>query len=67
MAGDVLTDPHGVDGEAKGLGVVAAGYRICPDKTVRRTRSRFLTLQGPWAQLSGCEVTGYTTMVILMR
>ena len=59
MLGEALIDLHGVDGNGPGLGLLPLVTQFAPDKTVRRTRSRFSTLAGPWALLSGIEVAGY--------
>ncbi len=59
MLGEALIDPHGIDGNAPGLGLLPVVTVFDPDKTVRRTRARFEALQGPWSALSGVEVQGY--------
>ncbi|GHD01193.1 cobyric acid synthase [Pseudorhodoferax aquiterrae] len=59
MLGEALVDPHGIDGNAPGLGLLPLVTQFAPDKTVRATRTRFGTLQGPWRALSGLAVQGY--------
>lgn len=59
MAGAVLTDPYGVDGNAEGLNLLPLTTAFAVEKTVRRTQTHFLDLQGPWKKLSGCPVSGY--------
>nr|WP_286197270.1 cobyric acid synthase [Variovorax boronicumulans] len=59
MLGEALVDPHGIDGNAPGLGLLPLVTQFAPDKTVRATRTRFGTVQGPWQALSGLAVQGY--------
>jgi adenosylcobyric acid synthase len=59
MLGEALIDPHAIDGNAPGLGLLPLVTLFDPDKTVRRTQTRFQTLAGPWAALSGVAVQGY--------
>jgi adenosylcobyric acid synthase len=59
MLGEALVDPHGIDGNAPGLGLLPLVTQFAPDKTVRHTGSRFAALAGPWAALSHVEVAGY--------
>jgi adenosylcobyric acid synthase len=59
MLGEALVDPHGIDGNAPGLGLLPLVTQFATDKTVRRTWSRFAPLVGPWAALSHVEVAGY--------
>ena len=63
MLGEALIDPHGVDGNAPGLGLLPLVTVFEVDKTVRRTKTRFTSaMQGPsqpWAALAGVEVSGY--------
>lgn len=63
MLGREVRDPLGVEGGAAG---VTPGLDLLPlvtefaaRKTVRAARTRFAALQGPWAALSGCELSGY--------
>ena len=41
MLGEALIDPHGVDGNAPGLGLLPLVTLFAADKTVRHTHSRF--------------------------
>ena len=41
MLGEALIDPHGIDGNAPGLGLLPLVTVFDPDKTVRRTQVRF--------------------------
>ena len=59
MLGEALIDPHGVDGNGPGLGLLPLVTAFEPDKTVRHTTARFAELTGAWARLSGVEVSGY--------
>jgi len=59
MLGEALIDPHGIDGNAPGLGLLPLVTAFEPAKTVQRTRATFSTVIGPWAALSGITVQGY--------
>ena len=59
VLGEALIDPHGVDGNAPGLGLLPLVTVFAQDKTVQRTRTQFGALQGPWAALSGVPLSGY--------
>ena len=61
MLGEALIDLHGVEsqGNAPGLGLLPLATSFEPDKTVRRTHTRFGDLVGPWSALSAVEAGGY--------
>jgi adenosylcobyric acid synthase len=63
MLGEALIDPHGIDGNAPGLGLLPLVTVFEPSKTVTRTQARFdLSLaqsDSPWAALAGVSVRGY--------
>ena len=59
MLGEALIDPHGIDGNAPGLGLLPLVTVFAQDKTVQTTRAAFATLDGRWSALSGHEVRGY--------
>ena len=59
MLGEALIDPHGIDGNGPGLGLLPLVTVFAADKTVRRTCAQFGLLHGPWAALSGLVVQGY--------
>ena len=59
MLGQGLSDPHGVDGAGRGLGLLPLSTTFDSQKTVQRTRATFERLRGPWAALSGVEWEGY--------
>ena len=59
MLGEALVDPHGIDGNAPGLGLLPLVTQFEPDKTVRRTQATFGALRGTWSALSGVPVSGY--------
>lgn len=59
MLGEALVDPHGIDGNAPGLGLLPLVTQFEPDKTVRRTHATFGELRGAWSALSGVAVSGY--------
>jgi adenosylcobyric acid synthase len=59
MLGEALIDPHGVDGNGPGLGLLPLVTVFEEDKTVRLREARFGALKGPWAALSEVPVRGY--------
>ncbi|MCJ0762945.1 cobyric acid synthase [Variovorax terrae] len=59
MLGEALIDPHGIDGNAPGLGLLSLVTVFEADKTVQRTQARFGLLAGAWAALSGVALSGY--------
>ncbi len=59
MLGEALIDPHGIDGNGPGLGLLPVVTLFEADKTVRRRQAAFLSVGGPWAALSGVAVKGY--------
>ncbi|WP_066706373.1 cobyric acid synthase [Curvibacter delicatus] len=59
MLGEALIDPHDIDGNAPGLGLLPLVTAFEPAKTVQRTRATFAPVIGPWVALSGISVQGY--------
>ncbi len=59
MLGEALIDPHGIDGNAPGLGLLPLVTVFEADKTVRHTRACFSALTGSWQALAGVSVSGY--------
>lgn len=59
MLGEALVDPHGIDGNAPGLGLLPVVSVFEPAKTVRRTHARFGEVAGAWSALSQVTVEGY--------
>ncbi|MEO7887675.1 MAG: cobyric acid synthase [Polaromonas sp.] len=59
MLGEALIDPHGIDGNAPGLGLLPVVTVFEEGKTVRHRQARFGALEGAWAALSGVAVQGY--------
>jgi len=62
MLGEALIDPHGVDGNAPGLGLLPLVTVFAADKTVRHTATRFADAMAPttpWSALAGVAVSGY--------
>ncbi|MES2510501.1 MAG: cobyric acid synthase [Pseudomonadota bacterium] len=59
MLGEALIDPHGIDGNGPGLGLLSVVTVFEKDKTVRHRQTRFQTLRGAWADLSDVGVQGY--------
>jgi adenosylcobyric acid synthase len=59
MLGEALIDPHGIDGNGPGLGLLPLVTVFARDKTVRLRDAAFTALHGPWAGLSGIAVRGY--------
>lgn len=59
MLGEALLDPHGVDGEAVGLGLLPLVTRFDVRKRLSATPVRFGELQGAWSALAGVAAEGY--------
>lgn len=59
MLGEALVDPHGIDGNAPGLGLLPLVTVFEREKTVRHRSAIFGALSGPWAALSNVPVAGY--------
>ena len=59
MLGEVLMDPHGIDGNAAGLGLLGVVTVFEEAKTVQHRQTRFNQTTGPWAALSRVQVAGY--------
>ena len=59
MLGESLSDPHGVDGDAAGLGILPLRTVFDRDKLLRSTGARFASTGGVWSALAGVPVSGY--------
>ncbi len=59
MLGEALIDPHGIDGNGPGLGLLPVVTLFDEAKTVLHRQAAFSAVRGPWAALSGVEVRGY--------
>ncbi len=72
MLGEALIDPHGIDGNAPGLGLLPLVTVFDRDKTVQHTQARFSQAMGrcdtvgsasgavgAWSALAGVQVSGY--------
>jgi len=59
MLGESLADPHGVDGDARGLGLLPLATVFQPDKLLRHTRARFAGTRGGWSALADLAFDGY--------
>ena len=59
MLGEALVDPHGIDGNAPGLGLLPLVTVFEREKTVRHRTAGFGELTGAWAALSDVPVAGY--------
>jgi len=60
MLGEALIDPHGIDGNGPGLGLLPLVTTFARDKTVRHRSARFDDLgDGPWGALSAVTIAGY--------
>ncbi len=59
MLGEALIDPHGIDGNAPGLGLLPVVTVFEEGKTVQRRQACFGALAGAWAALSGVAMQGY--------
>jgi adenosylcobyric acid synthase len=57
--GTRIQDPAGVEGEARGLGLLPIVTTYDADKRTVRTTARFGSLPGSWPWLEGRSVTGY--------
>jgi adenosylcobyric acid synthase len=59
MLGEALIDPHGIDGNGPGLGLLPVVTLFEEGKTVQHRRACFSSVGGPWSALSGVNVQGY--------
>jgi len=59
MLGEALIDPHGIDGNAPGLGLLPLVTTFALEKTVQHRTATFGTLSGRWSALSDATVSGY--------
>jgi adenosylcobyric acid synthase len=59
MLGEALIDPHGIDGNAAGLGLLGVVTVFEELKTVQHRKTQFETLSGVWAVMSNVPVAGY--------
>ena len=59
MLGEALIDPHGIDGNAPGLGLLPVVTVFDIDKTVQHRQATFSGLNGSWSALSNVTVYGY--------
>ena len=59
MLGEALIDPHGIDGNAPGLGLLPVVTVFEEAKTVQHRQATFTDLRGAWRGLSGVCVQGY--------
>ena len=59
MLGEALIDPHGIDGNGPGLGLLPVVTVFDEIKTVQHRQAAFASVGGPWASLSGVDVRGY--------
>jgi len=59
MLGEALIDTQGIDGNGPGLGLLPLVTVFDAEKLVKKTRARFGDVIGPWAALSGAELSGY--------
>ncbi len=59
MLGGRLVDPHGVDGDERGLDLLPVETRFERDKLLRETRCRFDAVTGAWRALAGVAFDGY--------
>jgi len=59
MLGEALIDPHGIDGNGPGLGLLPVVTLFEEGKTVRHRQAGFSSVTGAWAALSGVQVQGY--------
>ncbi|MBV8125540.1 MAG: cobyric acid synthase [Burkholderiaceae bacterium] len=60
MLGESLLDPHQIDGNAPGLGLLPLVTQFERDKLLRPTAMRFASaLPAPWSALQGVQTQGY--------
>jgi adenosylcobyric acid synthase len=59
MLGGPMCDPHGVDGEERGLDLLPLQTRFERDKLVRQAHLRFGDVTGAWRALAAIELEGY--------
>ena len=60
MLGEALIDPHGLDGNAPGLGLLPLVTVFEPEKLLRSAEFRFAgDLDGGWQALAGVQASGY--------
>jgi adenosylcobyric acid synthase len=59
LLGERIDDPHGVDGNGEGLGLLPLQTTFARNKTTRRTVTRFGELTSPWHSLSRKAIAGY--------
>jgi adenosylcobyric acid synthase len=60
MLGEALIDPHGLDGNAPGLGLLPLVTQFEREKLLRPAELRFAEdLDGSWQALSGIQAQGY--------
>ncbi|WP_343638295.1 cobyric acid synthase [Roseateles sp.] len=60
MLGEALVDPHGLDGNAPGLGLLPLVTLFEREKLLRETEGRFApALDAPWTALNGLPARGY--------
>ncbi|MFC5497696.1 cobyric acid synthase [Caenimonas terrae] len=59
MLGEALIDPHGIDGNGPGLGLLPLVTVFEAGKTVARTTAVFGQVAGAWSALAGIALQGY--------
>jgi adenosylcobyric acid synthase len=59
MLGEALLDPHNIDGNAPGLGLLPLVTQFEPIKTVRPSHTTLGPVHGAWTALQGVTVSGY--------
>lgn len=59
LLGEALVNPHGIEGNAPGLGLLPLVTQLEESKTLRHTPLQFGPLCGAWAALSDLAFTGY--------
>ena len=59
MLGEALIDPHGIDGNGPGMGLLPVVTVFDQSKTVQHKRAAFGAVRGSWSALSNVQVQGY--------
>jgi adenosylcobyric acid synthase len=54
-----MVDPHGIDGNEQGLGLLPLETRFEREKLTRQTQARFTEVTGLWSGLSAVSFDGY--------
>jgi adenosylcobyric acid synthase len=59
LLGERIDDPHGIDGNGEGLGLLPLQTTFAREKSTRHTVTRFTELNSPWRSISQLPIAGY--------